>query len=291
MSSGIYKLYFLNKPNKIYIGQAKDLNIRRKEHLRKLKSGRHYNNHLQNSFNKYGESSIIYEIIELCELSYLDDKEIFYINKYNSIINGYNLKSGGQRGELSDESKVKSTAKRFENGHIKIVYAFSSKTGEYIGEYKGYRAASNMLNVGESNIRQIVSGKMKSAKGFHFSLTNKSPNQVCIDVISKTKSEEYKKNHSILFSGINNPMYGKKRPDTSGVNNPYSKLIKSGFQPKRKIKITVDDIISLHKLGLTQKEISLKAECTQVTISTILLSNNIRSTKVRRKAEAKLYFS
>lgn len=284
----IYKLYFLNTPDKIYIGQSRN-NNREKEHKKKLRKGTHFNQPLQNAYNKYGENNLLFEILEIVDEKDLDEKEISYIKKFNATETGYNLKLGGHRAELSEKSKQKLIQTRISRGSIKPVYCYKIN-GFLFGIYYGYAEASKMTGVGESNIRQIIYGRMKKAKGFHFSLTPKSNEQVSVAIINNCSKSEFKENHCKLFSGSKNPMFGKKRPDISGDNNPYKKMILLGYKPQRKILLTEDEIISLYKNGSTQVQIAKKAECTQVNISQILRDNNIQKFS-RRKSEADLYFS
>ena len=65
---GIYKI--TNVVNgKVYIGSSKDIEFRFNRHKSNLKRNKHHNNHLQNSWNKYGEDSFVFEVIELYRLS------------------------------------------------------------------------------------------------------------------------------------------------------------------------------------------------------------------------------
>lgn len=93
MSIGIYK--FTNKINgKVYIGQSIHIERRFQEHCQQAKHNPKTVFH--NALQKYGVENFLFEIIELCEDSQLDDKEKYYINKYNSLTpNGYNIQLGG----------------------------------------------------------------------------------------------------------------------------------------------------------------------------------------------------
>lgn len=83
MSIGIYMIRNLSN-NKVYIGQSTDINRRWNNHKMKLKNNIHYNEHLQKSYNKYGEKFFQYSI--LCETSKenLNELESYYIQKYQS---------------------------------------------------------------------------------------------------------------------------------------------------------------------------------------------------------------
>lgn len=92
--SGIY--YIQNtKTGELYIGQSIDVHKREQQHFGKLKSNTHFNNHLQNSYNKYGEDCFIFSVIEYCDPSQLDDLEQKYIDFFNVQNNGFNICEGG----------------------------------------------------------------------------------------------------------------------------------------------------------------------------------------------------
>ena len=59
--SGIYRIRNLTN-NKFYIGSAVNLNKRKNQHFHYLRNNKHHNKPLQNSYNKYGESSFIFNM-------------------------------------------------------------------------------------------------------------------------------------------------------------------------------------------------------------------------------------
>lgn len=93
---GIYSI--TNKINgKRYIGQSIDIDVRIKRHFRELRKGIHHCKHLQRAYDKYGEDSFTSEILCQCEQGEdLDELEKYYISKYNSYSDGYNLTLGGK---------------------------------------------------------------------------------------------------------------------------------------------------------------------------------------------------
>lgn len=93
---GIYSITNIIN-NKKYIGQSVDVKRRLRNHKWALKHNKHINDHLQKSFNKYGEDCFVFDVICECEEEKLDDMERFYIAHYDCMNPnyGYNAESGG----------------------------------------------------------------------------------------------------------------------------------------------------------------------------------------------------
>jgi len=83
MKSGIYKIE--NKTNgKMYIGSSVNIKYRFKKHKEGLKSNKHYNKHLQHSWNKYGKDAFVFSVVEYVEdVNNLIAREQFWIDKYD----------------------------------------------------------------------------------------------------------------------------------------------------------------------------------------------------------------
>lgn len=87
MKGGIYQIE--NQRNgKRYIGSAVNLKRRWTVHLRSLRSGQHYNRHLQAAYDKYGEQSLILSILEYVESERLIEREQYY---FDALSPEYNL--------------------------------------------------------------------------------------------------------------------------------------------------------------------------------------------------------
>lgn len=80
IKSGIYKI--TNKNNgRYYIGSSVNINNRWNEHKRTLKQNKHDNDFLQKSWNKHGEESFLFEIIEyVLDLDKLLEREQYYLD-------------------------------------------------------------------------------------------------------------------------------------------------------------------------------------------------------------------
>lgn len=94
----IYKI--VNKVNnKIYIGQtSKTIEERFKAHLQK--ANQHINRYLYDAMNHYGYDNFQIFEIEKCDDNCMNEREIYWIEKLNTIMpNGYNMTKGGGGGD------------------------------------------------------------------------------------------------------------------------------------------------------------------------------------------------
>ena len=114
----IYKITNLTT-DKCYVGQAVSHILNHKRYRPYGHDGRfrchvseafstkknqcHY---LNNAIRKYGVEDFVVEIIEYCEITDANDREIYYIQQFDTLFpNGYNLKNGGSIFTHTDESK------------------------------------------------------------------------------------------------------------------------------------------------------------------------------------------
>jgi hypothetical protein len=124
----IYKIINITS-GKVYIGQAVSHILNHKKyrpyghqgrfrcHISEAFSSKKNQSHyLNNAIRKYSVADFEIELLECCDISIADEREIYHIKENNSLYpNGYNLKNGGTSFNHSDESK-----KRVSNGVIKF---------------------------------------------------------------------------------------------------------------------------------------------------------------------------
>lgn len=109
MSIGIYMI--LNKINdKKYIGSSNNVQSRITQHNWLLRTNKHSNTYLQNSFNLFGEENFDFKLIEICNLNDLVIRENYYIHKYNTMYDkhGFNLclVSSDRRNIVGNKTKI-----------------------------------------------------------------------------------------------------------------------------------------------------------------------------------------
>ena len=168
---GIYKIS-CDKVSVVYIGQSIDIYTRWKQHKTQLKHNRHTNSYLQNIYNKYGVDTFNYEVLEVCSLKNIDERERFWISFYGGVESkrNCNWESGGhhhkkfsielkQRQSLSHKGQHSSPNTEFQKGIIP--WNKGKKTSE---ESKEKLRASHLgLKVKEETkkkISQTLKGKI-----------------------------------------------------------------------------------------------------------------------------------
>lgn len=97
---GIYMI--VNTVNgKKYIGSSSNVKRRLRDHLYSFRSKSNFKN-LQNDFEKFGEESFKFKIIEeVNNKDILKKREDYYIEKLNTMEEGYNLRYAVPRGRNS----------------------------------------------------------------------------------------------------------------------------------------------------------------------------------------------
>ena len=142
---GIYKI--TNKINgKCYIGQSIHIEKRwwAHKHDAFLENGSGYDYPLYQSMRKYGLENFTFEVIDVCSVEELNEKEIYYIKFYESYGKGYNQGPGGNLGHYNklNNDAVRKIIDRLKNSKdgSDIIGAEFGVTGRTIRE----------LNLGQS---------------------------------------------------------------------------------------------------------------------------------------------
>lgn len=238
--------------NKKYIGSTKDFDKRKSQHLYNLRNNIHINIYLQRSFNKYGESSFIFDIVEtVYDISNLLNREDFYINALNvrNYTYGYNLANASGGDTISIHPN---------NAMIREKISKSIKT-RWI----------NMTEIERSKWIQLHSGCNNGMFGKHHSdktkeilktkLTGRKLSEITKHNMKQSFTTERRSNLSELAKtkiGALNPFYGKTHSDD--IKAIISEKNKArNFIPPNKKPFTIDGIYydslmdASHKLNIS----------------------------------------
>ena len=145
MSCGIYRI--VNNINQhCYIGQSINIESRWVHHKNYPKQSSHYP--LYQAFEKYGIENFTFEIIEECPSNELDEKEIYWIQYYNSYYNGYNQTTGGKSGNANNIIRISKE-------DILIIYDLLQNSNI------SQKEIAEQFKVGEDTISEINQGKTR----------------------------------------------------------------------------------------------------------------------------------
>ena len=188
MTCGIYMIKNMVN-SKIYIGQSVDIERRWRRHRSKLRGNDHDNKHLQNAWNKDGESNFEFTIMCECDENQLDTMEIDYIAKLRTYDPdfGYNKTYGGEGCRPTEETKEKLR---------------EANKGENNPNYGKHLSAEARRKNSEAH-----KGKNNPMFGKHHSEETKEKLSEALK--GRTFSEETKEKMSEAHKGENHHMFGK----------------------------------------------------------------------------------
>jgi len=237
---------------KCYIGYTtSSLKERQNDHYKKM-TNRNSKTHFHNALRLYGNENFKWEILDdhffftyfkeefekktYFSIMILKGLEKYYIDKFDSKNNGYNLTDGGDGTHgYSPTKEHRSKISKTTTGRKK-----SEETRKKISESKKGIPRSE-------ETRKKLQGENNGFYGKHH-------------------TEEAKVKISFASSGKNNPNYGKPMPEEQKEN------ISNTLRNKN---IDDNIIIELLKQEKTQKQIAERFGCSQTTISQRLLKLNI----------------
>lgn len=163
---GIYQIKNIIN-DKRYIGQTVNEKRRKANHLFLLRRNQHHSTKLQNAYNKYGEENFVFEMLEECEVEKLNEKELLYIQKYDSFNNGYNCNEGGQfRVDYSGSNNPMYGKKGILSPRFKDYILQLTLDDKIIGRFDNCRSAAAAVNGDYSTIHKCLIHERKKHKGF-----------------------------------------------------------------------------------------------------------------------------
>lgn len=226
--------------SKIYVGQTWDTLEYR------WRSGHGYAKctHLQHAITKYGKNNFYYEILTVCSTQEVADYwESYFIQRFDSVKNGYNLLTGRSNGKHSEETKRKISVAK-------------------LGTIASEEARKNMSKA-QTGRKHSLQTKEKMSK-IKF---GKKPYEMT-DKIRQTFSE--------LNKGEGNPFFGKHHSNEtkqklSNANKDKRRSPKTEFKPKITYEIA-EQIRIDRKNGVTCKDIAIKYGVSGSVVSDVTLN-------------------
>lgn len=252
---GIYRI--TNDINgRMYIGQSVRMRERVLCHFSNLRRNAHQNQILQKDFNKYGVKNFTVDVLEFCEEYKLDEREIYYNNKYNTYYfdensNGYNLYLCGKKGKITkgmERFRISSDAHKFESIPIYQI----DLQGNIVKLWEcGAREASKVLKINQACIWHCVNKIRKTYKksiwiskeeydtigipdiSIYYNSKNTDRNVYCYDFKTGEYIKTYKNTRATIADGFDDSqvckvLKGKNRQSKGFVfslekkNNYYS---------------------------------------------------------------------
>ena len=201
---------------------SRSLEKRIEYHLKSAEMGSDL--HFHRAIRKYGIDDFKKEILEECnDLFLLKEREIFWIEKFNSFENGYNMTSGGD-GKLgyktSEDTKKKISETHINSGSAKLAY---QKRNDTLLK----KDPSFLKNIGEkSSLTQRINGKNKGKNNPNFRKDNILLINEKGEVVRSFLFSELENNMDLPIRAIveclktNKPMYTWNKTDSK-----YSKWI------------------------------------------------------------------
>lgn len=109
-NSGIY-LIQNSVSGHVYVGQSISIKKRLLHHKNHLRHHNHANQHLQRAWDKYGEDSFNFRILELVDVELLDAREKYFLDFYKQSCAVYNIATPGKAPmlgrKMSEETRAK----------------------------------------------------------------------------------------------------------------------------------------------------------------------------------------
>jgi group I intron endonuclease len=251
MESGIYKIVNI-KNNKFYVGSSKNLMNRWKEHSYSLRKNKHINCILQRAWNKYGEQSFNFEIIESCSPYLLYEREQFYLDllkpPYNIGVNatgGDNLTNNPNRKDIIQKIVI-GLYHRYEK-------MTENEKKEKSDNLKGEKNP-NFGNAWTEDMKKIAS--LRTIEYFKNNQHYKK-GKIHNEIFGEEKAKEISDKISEFAStriGEKNPFYGKHHSEETKKNSSVRR--KDKYYGEQNIHFLIDDK-EYKSLGDASKELNI----------------------------------
>lgn len=222
--------------NRVYIGSAVNLAVRKGTHFYDLRNRKHHNYHLQNFVNKYGIEKISFDVLEFCEKSILLEREQYYFTQYPDRFNICKIAGNTLNRVCSIETKIKISEKL--KGILKGIPK-SESTKKAMRKPKSKEHSEKIKQAQKSTIKTVYQ------YDFNFNLIN------IFESLSQT-AKETGLNRQQISACCNN----KKQNSVKGFIFTFCKINNLNIDfYKEKLKRTIETKNKYNSNGLTCYEL------------------------------------
>jgi group I intron endonuclease len=253
LKSGIYKIQSKTHPDRIYIGSAVYIYQRWSVHRSDLNKNKHHSVKLQNHYNKYGLSDLVFSVVERCPKGILIDREQHYLDELDPFFNICKVAGSSLGLKHSKETKQKISelqkGKKLSAEHRRSISEanqgkrLSKETKRKISEgHKGKKLSTETrrkISEAQKNISEETRRKMSEAhkgkkRGPHSEETRRKISE----------SHKGKKLSAETRRKLSEANKGKKRPPRS---EEHRRKLSEANKGKRHSKETRRKLSEAHK--------------------------------------------
>lgn len=166
-TSGVYKIV-CTVSNNFYIGSSCDFKTRWARHRSDLRLQKHSSKQLQRAYNKYGLSSLVFEIVEECQRTECITREQFYLDKLEPKYNSEKI-AGAWAGKTRNNKPSKNRnfpkeliAKRVKIECVTLGICFT----HYENCIEFFKQIG--INLSSGNLGSVLGGRRKHTRGLIF---------------------------------------------------------------------------------------------------------------------------
>jgi group I intron endonuclease len=234
-TSGIYKITCL-PTSKFYIGSTNNLFRRWYDHRKELRRNDHGNQKLQNAWNKYGEESFTFEVLELVLPTFQIEREQYWLDKLKPWGNkGLNIARNAQAFSLglthSPESRAKMSAAKRGKPSTRIGYSPSPATREKL----------RRAGLGKKDSPETRAKRSASHMGLKHPPTSEAT-KAKQRLAKQNTSDETRARMSLAHKGKPNPHLGVKQSDETREKHRLTSLGRV-HSPETRAKNSASNII------------------------------------------------
>jgi DNA-binding XRE family transcriptional regulator/predicted GIY-YIG superfamily endonuclease len=150
---------------KVYIGLSNNIERRWKEHIRNKSTSLIHQNII-----KYGIENFKFEVLEECDEDMLETREEYWIEHYQSAVNGYNIPPSGNHPPIHYEEHGPLAA--LTDNQVDLIYKELQST------WRPYSEIAREFGIWSSSIAKIDKGLIRAKEGYDYPLRKSCIEQI-----------------------------------------------------------------------------------------------------------------